>query len=179
MSKLPIFDLFLSVGNLKWFFSQFFSHFFSFVLGPRYKDTTCKEDFRNGTFVTLKWKYFSKPLHMLNNQTNQIVCYDQPLKLDQPDCVFDHTLNVSGDTNLFTIQSVALCLSSTPLIPSLCFHIHYFAPLAVRRRTSSRPTAAATAAPRTQPTQTRPSTVKAFKSHKSHMANRDKRSPSR
>ena len=41
-----------------------------------------------GTFVTLKWKYFSKPLHMLNNFTNQIASFDQPMKLDQSDCLF-------------------------------------------------------------------------------------------
>ena len=37
MSKLPIFGLFLSVGNLSWIFSRFFSWFFRFFsieLGP-------------------------------------------------------------------------------------------------------------------------------------------------
>ena len=53
----------------------------------RYKDTTCQQDFRNITFVTLKWKYFSKPLHLQNNRTNQIVCFEQPMKWVQP---FDH-----------------------------------------------------------------------------------------
>ena len=47
-----------------------------------------KEDFRIRTFVTLKWKYFSKPLHVLNNRTNQIASFDQPMKSDQSDCLF-------------------------------------------------------------------------------------------
>ena len=54
---------------------------------PDTKDTTCKQDFRNRTFVTLKWKYFSIPLHMLISQTNQIFYYDQSMKSDQSDCL--------------------------------------------------------------------------------------------
>ena len=45
----------------------------------RHKDTACKGDFSNAIFVYLRWKYFSKPLHMLINWTNQIVCFDQTL----------------------------------------------------------------------------------------------------
>ena len=56
--------------------------------GPDTKDTTCKQDLRNEAFVTLKWKHFSKPLHMLNNQTNLIVCFDQPMKSYQSGCLF-------------------------------------------------------------------------------------------
>ena len=41
----------------------------------------------------LIWKDFSKPLNIVINRTNQIVC-------------FDRTLNVSGDTNLVNIQAV-------------------------------------------------------------------------
>ena len=54
----------------------------------RYKDTTRKQDFRNKTFVTLKWKHLSKPVHMLINRTNQIVWFDQCMKSDQSDCLF-------------------------------------------------------------------------------------------
>ena len=32
------------------------------------------------TLVTLNWKYFSQPLHMLINRSNQIICFDQPIK---------------------------------------------------------------------------------------------------
>ena len=52
------------------------------------KDTARKEDFRNGSFVTLKWRDFSKPLPMLINRTNQIVSFDQPIKSDQSDFFF-------------------------------------------------------------------------------------------
>ena len=66
---------------------------------------SCKQDFKNGTFVPLKWKYFSKPLYMLYNQTptNQIVC-------------FDPSLNILGDTSLITIQAVSLCLALVTLV---------------------------------------------------------------
>ena len=37
--------------------------------------------FRNVAVATLKWKYFSKPLH-------QIASFDQLMKLDQSDCLF-------------------------------------------------------------------------------------------
>ena len=46
------------------------------------KDTARKEDF------TRKLRYFSKPLHMLINRTNQIVSFDQPTKSDQSVCFF-------------------------------------------------------------------------------------------
>ena len=52
------------------------------------KDTTSKQDFRIGTCDTLKWNYFSKPLHMLNNPTNWIVCFDQPMNSNQSDSLF-------------------------------------------------------------------------------------------
>ena len=67
------------------------------------KYSTYKQDSRKGTFVTLKWEYFSKPLHMLNNQTHQIVC-------------FYHVQNVSGDTSLLIIQTVSFCLGSTLML---------------------------------------------------------------
>ena len=41
------------------------------ILG--HKDTTQKQDFRNQTLVTLKWKSFSQPPY---NWTNQIYCFD-------------------------------------------------------------------------------------------------------
>ena len=55
---------------------------------PRHTDTACKGDFRNGTFVTLNWKYFLKTLHRLINWTSQIVCFDQSMKSDLSDCLF-------------------------------------------------------------------------------------------
>ena len=57
-------------------------------LTPDIEDINHRQDFRNGTFVTLKRKYFSKPLHSECNWTNQIACFDQPLKSDQSDCLF-------------------------------------------------------------------------------------------
>ena len=51
----------------------------------RHKDTAR----RNETFVTIKWKYFSKPQHSVINRTNQIICFNQPMKSDQSYC-FDH-----------------------------------------------------------------------------------------
>ena len=54
---------------------------------PRHKDAVHTEDCMNKTFVTLKWKYFSIPLHMLISQTNQIFYYDQSMKSDQSDCL--------------------------------------------------------------------------------------------
>ena len=55
---------------------------------PDIKDINHKQDFRNGTFVTLKRKYFSKPLQSESNWTNQIACFDQPMKSGQSDCLF-------------------------------------------------------------------------------------------
>ena len=49
--------------------------------------------------------YFSKPLHSVINQTNQVVCFDQRMKLEQSECLFDHTLNVSDDTNLLIMRA--------------------------------------------------------------------------
>ena len=43
---------------------------------PDIKDINHKQDFRNGTFVTLKRKYLSKPLQSERNWTNQIACSD-------------------------------------------------------------------------------------------------------
>ena len=40
------------------------------------KDINHKQDFRSGTFVTVKRKYFSKHLHSECNLTNQIACFD-------------------------------------------------------------------------------------------------------
>ena len=54
----------------------------------RHEDTVCQGDFSDRTFVPLKWKYFSNPLHSVFNGTNQIVCFYQPMKLDQSDCLF-------------------------------------------------------------------------------------------
>ena len=54
---------------------------------PDIKDINHKQDFRNGTFVTLKPKYFSKPLQSESNWTNQIACFDQPMKSDLSDCL--------------------------------------------------------------------------------------------
>ena len=44
------------------------------------QETIHKGHFRHWTFVTLNWKYFSKPLHMLINRTNQIASFDQLMK---------------------------------------------------------------------------------------------------
>ena len=61
---------------------------------PHIKDMNHKEDFRNGNFVSLKQKYFSKPLQSESKWTNQIACFDQPMKPDQSDCLlcshFEH-----------------------------------------------------------------------------------------
>ena len=66
-------------------------------LGPDTKDSTCKQDFRNGTFVTLICKYFSKPLHMLNNRIDKIVCFDQTCLLyNQYLCVWLGHKNIMG-----------------------------------------------------------------------------------
>lgn len=45
--------------------------------GTRYKDTTHKEEFRNGTLVILKRKSFTQPLCRL---INLLDCFDQPVK---------------------------------------------------------------------------------------------------
>ena len=79
------------------------SHTVASNLPPDIKDINHRQDFRNGTFVTLIRKYFSKPLHSECNWTNQFACFDQPMKSDQSDCLFckfAHTLNISGDTIL-------------------------------------------------------------------------------
>ena len=55
---------------------------------PHIKDMNHKEDFRNATFVNLEQKCFSKPLQSESNWTNQIACFDQPMKFDQSDCLF-------------------------------------------------------------------------------------------
>ena len=52
------------------------------------QDTIHRGHFRKGTFVTLKGKYYPKPLHILIKQTNQITSFDQPMKRLQ-----DHPLN--------------------------------------------------------------------------------------
>ena len=80
------------------------------ALRPDTKDTTCKQDFRNGTLVTLKRKYVSKPLHMLNNWTHQIVCFDQPMKSDQSDFFFSYFTQVDGIELL--LHNVALVMDS-------------------------------------------------------------------
>ena len=58
------------------------------VVSRRHKETAHKEDFRNRTCVTLKWRYFWKPPHMLINRTNEIASFAQPMKLDQSNCLF-------------------------------------------------------------------------------------------
>ena len=52
------------------------------------KDAAHKGNLMNRTFVTLKWKYFPKPLHMLINWTNQIASFYQPMRSDKSDCLF-------------------------------------------------------------------------------------------
>ena len=60
------------------------------------KDINHKQDFRNGTFVTHKRKYLSKPLQSESNWTNQIACFDQPMESDQSDCLFCSHFEHSG-----------------------------------------------------------------------------------
>ena len=63
---------------------------------PDIKEIAYQEDFRKGTFVTIKQKYFSQPLHIESNRTNHIVCFDQPMKSENQIVCFAHTLNVLG-----------------------------------------------------------------------------------
>ena len=60
----------------------------SIFLGQGHNYTIYKGDFRNGTFVPLKWKDFFKPLDIQIKQTNQIASFDQPMKSNQSDCLF-------------------------------------------------------------------------------------------
>ena len=55
---------------------------------PHSKHSNFKRDFRNGTFVTLKWKYFTNLFKCGTIWTNQIASFDQPMKSDQSDCFF-------------------------------------------------------------------------------------------
>ena len=57
----------------------------------RYKDTRHSQHFRNGSFVALKQKlsqFLPTLEHSVCNWTNQIACFDEPLKSDQSDCLF-------------------------------------------------------------------------------------------
>ena len=48
---------------------------------------------------------FLKTSSQCINLTNQVVCFDQRMKLEQSECLFDHTLNVSDDTNLLIMRA--------------------------------------------------------------------------
>ena len=54
----------------------------------RYKGYRSQRGFQERTFCHQKRKYFSQPLHIESNRTNPIVCFDQPMKSGQSDCLF-------------------------------------------------------------------------------------------
>ena len=86
------------------------------VTQHRYKDTTAKQDFSKGTFVTLKWISFSQPLHGLINRTNLINCFDQPMKWWSWIVLLYFCLG--WHDRLVTIRAVSLCLTHHHYGPS-------------------------------------------------------------
>ena len=72
--------------------------------------------FRNVAVATLKWKYFSKPLHVLNNQ---IASFDQLMKLDQSDCLFWTSSEHCGWYKLALISSVDFWVRKSVKIKAL------------------------------------------------------------
>ena len=77
------------------------------------------EDFWNRTFVTVKWKCFSKPLLIEINWTNQIASFDQHLKRLQY-----HPSNICcvGDTAFTVIQLFSFVFLSTVISPHYWNH---------------------------------------------------------
>ena len=73
---------------------------------------TFKRDFRNGTIVTLKWKYFTNLFKCGTICTNQIASFDKPMTNHIVSSA--QVWNISGDTSFVYKQAICLVCGRGP-----------------------------------------------------------------